>query len=89
MYTLEEKLTIMKKYLMIGALGVFALSSCKKDYVCYCTRTTYDTNLVQNGWGYSSEIVSAKSKSKASIQCRYKYVNSTYLVYECTYQGLK
>ena len=27
----------MKKVILLGALGVFALASCKKDYTCSCT----------------------------------------------------
>lgn len=31
----------MKKIVAIAALGVFALSSCKKDYTCQCTSAGY------------------------------------------------
>lgn len=31
----------MKKLFVLGALGVFALSSCKKDYTCECTTTGF------------------------------------------------
>ncbi|MBI2259709.1 MAG: hypothetical protein HYU67_12545 [Flavobacteriia bacterium] len=41
----------MKKVLVIAALGVFVLASCKKDYVCKCTidgeTYTYDLGKIK------------------------------------------
>jgi hypothetical protein len=41
----------MKKVLAIAALGVFALTSCKKDYKCVCTfdgeSITYDLGKIK------------------------------------------
>lgn len=37
-YVCRSNLTFikMKKAILLGALGVFALASCKKDYTCTC-----------------------------------------------------
>lgn len=43
----------MKKIIIVSALAVFALASCKKDYTCECTSTvgseTTTTSTTLNG----------------------------------------
>lgn len=40
----------MKKLFVLGALGIFALSSCKKDYTCECTSTGYSQSYKYEGY---------------------------------------
>lgn len=49
----------MKKVLAIAALGVFVLSSCKKDYTCTCTASGFS----------QSEPYTAMKKKEAEDKC--------------------
>lgn len=53
----------MKKAIFIGALGVFALASCKKDYTCECTSSV---GGVSTG---TSSITINDTKKKAKDAC--------------------
>ncbi len=47
----------MKKAILFGALAIFALSACKKDYTCTCTVSGQTVNF---------EIQNAKKKDAES-----------------------
>ena len=43
----------MKKIILVAAIGMFALASCKRDYVCQCTEKFSAPNVAD---GYSNYI---------------------------------
>jgi|GEM_PF-1261258 len=51
----------MKKYFAIAVLGVMTLSSCKKDYTCYCTA---------NNQVYNFAYTIKTKKNKARETCK-------------------
>lgn len=67
----------MKKILIL-ALAVVALASCKKDYTCACTET--DTDSSGNTDVYTSEVT-IKDVSKKIVESASECVsyNSTYV----------
>lgn len=53
----------MKKTLAIAFIGALTLVSCKKDYTCTCTSTTYTPEFSYGGSTYQDESTTTTSSS--------------------------
>jgi hypothetical protein len=58
----------MKKIILVGALALLGLSSCKKDYTCSCSIKDVDSGLSITSEELSTTI-SNSSKSDAESDC--------------------
>lgn len=73
----------MKKVLLVGAVALLGLASCKKDYTCECTVSTDMTSI---GGEKSSSTMSTTihdTKSKATTACEAASASSTYSKSTC------
>ena len=58
----------MKKIILVGALALLGLSSCKKDYTCECFK--YDPNTLESISGTEEKVtLSSSSKEQAIEDC--------------------
>ena len=73
----------MKKIMLVGAVALLGLASCKKDYTCECTVVTDMTSI---GEGKSTSTISETikdTKSKATEACEKSNVTTTYTTSTC------
>lgn len=73
----------MKKIMLVGAVAILGLASCKKDYTCECTITT---DMSSVNMGKSTSTVSStinETKSKATTACEANNVTTAYTSASC------
>jgi hypothetical protein len=58
----------MKKVVLVGAVALLGLTSCKKDYTCSCSVKNVDTGVSITTEELTSTI-SSSSKSDAESEC--------------------
>jgi hypothetical protein len=57
------KKSIMKKILLLTAVVMLSMASCKKEYTCECTATVSGTGIPTTTTSASSTIKDTKSKA--------------------------
>ena len=70
-----ENLIVMKNVLVLGALAFIGLSSCKKDWTCTCTTTTYgetvsESSIIENATWHEAEEECFEGSYMNSISTR-------------------
>ncbi len=60
---INQNLVKMKKVLLFGSLSLLLFASCKKDYTCECTFTTFTPAEIAGGWEISPESTVTTSSS--------------------------
>ncbi len=64
----------MKKVVLVGALALLGLVSCKKNYTCECSK--YDTNTLESISGTEEKVtIKSTSKEKANEDCLAKGIS--------------
>lgn len=67
----------MKKYILLSALTLLTLASCKKDYSCTCTQTWTESGDVETQ--IYTKSISGATKAEATAACNEATFNYTNL----------